>query len=261
MARWLLNTFPTWLLALIFSGGFAALALAGELVVRRWAPHLTTGEHNEVASLALALVIGLYGVVLGFVIVTLYDDHKAANSTAQTEAANLEDLYRLSLSFDPTARSEVANAVGNYARTVVHEEYPLLTRAEASSRAGRHLDAMFRVLRSYEPSTSGQTAFFEEALRALHSVHVARHVRLDASRESLPGVLQAFIILGAIVLIVFLYFVRAKSRRVHTIMVVALAAMLGFTVILVVILDHPFSGDIAVRSDHFSGGSLNVFFK
>lgn len=47
-----------------------------------------------------------------------------------------------------------------------------------------------------------------------------------------------------------------RNRRVHTVMVASYAALLGFSMLLVVVLDHPYSGDVRVSSAPFFDGAL-----
>jgi hypothetical protein len=69
--RWVLNAVPTWLLVIIIVVvGAVALALLGNWLVRRWLPCDRPWEHNDVAGALLAVVTGLYGLVLAFVIVS-----------------------------------------------------------------------------------------------------------------------------------------------------------------------------------------------
>src|SRR5438874_3662720 len=123
MARWLLNNNPTPRLALIFVGGAMLLAFLGQLGVRRWFGHATRGEHNEVAGVMVTVVVAVYGVLLGFVIVSLYESYNDAKRTTQIEAASLEDLLRDSALFSPASHGAIERFAGDYARTVVNEEW------------------------------------------------------------------------------------------------------------------------------------------
>lgn len=83
MNRSLLNTFATWELGFIIVGGFALLAVASLLVVRRWVPSLQEAGENEVAGVILGVIAAIYGIVLAFVIVSLFED-----STTRTPATS-----------------------------------------------------------------------------------------------------------------------------------------------------------------------------
>ena len=87
MNRWLLNTFTTWELGFIVVGGFILFAIVGLVVVERLAPSLRKGEVNDVTGVILGVLAAIYGIVLAFVIVSLYDDFRQTKGDIRTEAS------------------------------------------------------------------------------------------------------------------------------------------------------------------------------
>jgi hypothetical protein len=67
---------------------------------------------------------------------------------------------------------------------------------------------------------------------------------------------QVLLIGGALMLVGFLYVLGVPSGRVQTVMVVSVAALTSFNLLLAVVLDLPFSGDVAVSSEPFTSGTL-----
>jgi hypothetical protein len=248
LARWLLNTFPTWLLGAMFMGGLALLALAGAIAVRRWLPKVAAGEYRETGTILLAQSLALYSLVLAFVIVNEYGDVNQSRNDVQSEALNVEDLYRSSLSLDEPARSRMTAVVRDYVRTVANEEWDLLRDGKWSPRVNADLDRMFVIFRRYEPKDATQNAFYKEGIGYLHTTHEARHRRVDQAMDSLPGALAAFIVLGALANIGAAY-------------LVGLGVLLGFTLFLALTLEHPFSGSDAITNFHFKEGTLAQFFR
>ena len=89
MNRYLLNHFTTLELGVIIIGGFVVLALAGLFLVRRFFPSLIEGAENDVAGVILGVLAAIYGIVLAFVIVSLFEDFRKAGSDVRTEATAL----------------------------------------------------------------------------------------------------------------------------------------------------------------------------
>ena len=259
VGRFLLNNVATVQLALLFSGGFAASAALGLKAIRVWSPQVSRGPFNNLATFILPMVVGVYGLVLGFVVVTLYDDYKAANDFVQAEAANLEDVYRYSARFPAPVEAAVGESVGQYVGLVVNREWQLLNEGTSSPEAASALGAVFAAL-DFEPTTQSEAIFLDQAVSAFHEVHLARHSRLDAAAESLPPSLGAFVFIGAVVVIALTYFFGEPNGRAQMTMVVSLGAVMGFTLMLVLILDHPFAGATAISPAHFGQGLLSEFF-
>src|SRR5688572_20808896 len=93
MTRWLLNTFPTWLLFLVVVGGFGAVAALGHRIVHRLWPDLRRGASHELANALMVILIGMYGILLAFVTVALYEEYKEAQRTVEAEANELAQVY------------------------------------------------------------------------------------------------------------------------------------------------------------------------
>lgn len=260
MTRWLLNTFPTWGLTVLVVGGLIVLAWAGFRLTRRRLPHLAAGENNDVAGVMLGILVGVYGIVLAFVIVALYEGFQAAEVTVQGEATELAQLTRDVRAFDSPVREAVLASIGRYAHAVVEDEWPRMADGEESAAAGREVDELYRLFQSYVPKGDPAATFYGEALGKLNELVGARRARLNASQDELPSEFLILIVGGALMLIFFLYILSMPNERAHLFMVLAVAGLLGFNLLLAVVLDHPFSGDITVSFEPFKQGALSVFW-
>ena len=254
MGRSLLNEFGTVPLALLFSGGLALFAGAALKATRVFMPQMSRGPHNELAGFILPLVIGVYGLVLGFVVVVLYDDFKEATDYVQLEAASLEDVYRYSTRFPAEVQEQMRARTGEYI-AAVDQEWPLLRTGQSSPRATRALTGVFDAL-AFEPQNESEAVYLAEAVAAFREIHLARHRRLDAATETLPTMLSVFVFLGGLIVIGLTLFFGQPSGRAQMTMVVALGAVMGFTMLLVIVLDHPFAGSTAISPSHFHQGLL-----
>ncbi len=255
MTLWLLDTFPTWALFVIVVGAFVLWGVVGLWVVRwRW-PALAEGGQNELAGVVVGLVVGIYGIVLAFVIVALYERYDEARSSVREEATQLAQLYRSSKAFPPDVRRIFHESIRRYAFVVVREEYGLPEGRE-HPHALRELDAMYGHLRRYSPEGPVEEGFYGSVLNSLPELVATRRNRLDYARESLPAVFQVLIFGGAFLLIGFLWFFGTANARAHTAMVVAISTLLGLNILIAVLLDHPFAGDVKISVEPFKSGAL-----
>lgn len=258
MGRWLLEALPMWVLGLGFVIVPAAAAAGLAILVRRRWPHASDGTYKETGATLLTQTLAIYGLVLAFVIVNQYGAFNQTRQDVQTEALNIEDVYRSSQSFDPTAKAAVKDAVKAYVQSVVRDEFPALSAGDASPRTSAAFANLNTVLAANVPTDPGQLVSYGSALDYLHTAHDARHRRVDAASDSLPGTLGAFLILGALASVASTLLLGMRSHQL--IVPMSLAALLGFTLLLSVSLDHPFSGDGAISSVHFTQGELAGFF-
>jgi len=262
LIRTLLNTFPTWLLALALVGGTAGAAAAGLTVVRRRFPEL--GQHgvNDVIGVVIGVLAAVFGILLGFVTVALYEDFTDAKATVQAEATDLIQLYEDTRAFpaDPAARIE--GEIRSYIAAVRFSEWEHMREGGSDTSIGdRHIGDLYEALRAYEPDTASRTAFYEDAVGRINELVDARRTRLDYAAESLPVAFRIMLGFGALMLISSLYLLGSENRRLHMMLVVAVAVITSFNLLIVIALDHPFSGDISVSNAPFDQErlkSLNV---
>src|SRR5215210_8627964 len=85
----------TLLLALVFIGGSVGLALFGAVHVRRRVDLATQMEQNEVAGFFIAVLGVVYGVLLAFAVIVVWEGYGDAQTTAEREANSVGDLYRM----------------------------------------------------------------------------------------------------------------------------------------------------------------------
>ncbi|HEV7808754.1 MAG TPA: DUF4239 domain-containing protein [Solirubrobacteraceae bacterium] len=258
MTRSLLNTMPTWLLAILVVGGAVAFAVAGLVVVRRRFPELHRHGINDVAGVVIGVLAAVFGIILGFVTVSLYESFTDAQATVQSEATDLIQLYEDSLAFPPREKAAVRREIQAYIATVRFREWDQMAEGATDVPLGReHVGAIYGVLRNYEPDTQSQIAFYTDAISRLNGIIDARRSRLDEAAETLPGAFWTMLVLGTLLLISSLYVLGGANQRLHAMLVVAVAVITSFNLMIVVALDHPFSGDISVSSDAFDRGQLH----
>lgn len=251
MLQLLLASLPLWLLGLLVMGGIAALALLGLSVVRRIIPREVRETHNDVAGFMVAVVGVIYAVLLALVVIAAWEQFESARGIAEREANAVADLYRGAAGFADPERDRLRADLALYARSVVNDEWPGLARGEASDRTWAALDAIWTDYLALTPQTAREVAVYDEALDQLDELGNARRERLLASTTTLPTVLWIALLGGGIITIGFSYFFGVGNERAHTLMTLALAGMIGIGFYVILALDAPFTGDVAIAPEGF----------
>src|SRR5258705_5147623 len=109
---------------LLVAAGFVAAAVVGLILVRRWVPLEQLVEHHEVAGVCFAVVGGLYGIILAFVLVSSWERYETARSQTEVEASPAADLYRHAEAFSEPTRSHLKSAVLDYTRSLIDDHWP-----------------------------------------------------------------------------------------------------------------------------------------
>jgi Protein of unknown function (DUF4239) len=255
--RTLLNTFPTWLLAIVTVCGAVGVSLGGLALARRRFPELEHHGSNDLVGVVVGVLAAVLGILLGFVTVSVYQDFTDAEATVQRESTEVIQLYSDSFAFEPSAARSVAREIKSYLAAVRFSEWESMREGDAQPRAGdKHVADLYRVLQAYEPDTRTRVAFYADAVARLNDIVDARRARLTAASEEMPAAFRTVLWLGVALLIASMYLLATSNRRLQAIMVVSVAVLTSFNLLIVVALDHPFSGDISVSNQPFDEGRL-----
>src|SRR5262245_50250014 len=103
-------------------------------------------EQNEVAGFFIAVLGVVYGVLLAFAVVVVWEDFEDARTGVEKEANSLGDLYRLADAMPEPTRSQIQQQAKAYARAVIDREWPLLEDGRESPEALRELDGLWQAI-------------------------------------------------------------------------------------------------------------------
>jgi hypothetical protein len=71
------------------------LAVVGLAVVQRVVPSQLRQQHNDVAGFIYAVMGVIYAVLMALVVIAVWEDFAEARDTAEREASELADVFRL----------------------------------------------------------------------------------------------------------------------------------------------------------------------
>ncbi len=237
----------------LFVFGSVAISSAVLWVVRRAVPHQRLTPHYEVSGFVYAAIGVIYAVLVGFAVITVWEEIRDAEANAIHEANAAADLYRLAGGLPDPTRSMVREAVLAYTRTVIDVEWDAMyDRRGPSDEAVARIDALWQALTQVQPSTATQTEVVGQSFQQLDQLSESRSQRLIDSESGLPGLLWAALITGAALTVLFPCVFGVENGALHALIIATLAATLGLLLFLTYDLDHPYSGDVRVSPEGFT---------
>ncbi|MDP1806747.1 MAG: hypothetical protein Q8K72_16330, partial [Acidimicrobiales bacterium] len=96
-----------WLLGGLLVIGLPLVAVALQAMVRRAAPYIVKGEHNDVAGFLIAVVGVVYAVTLAFIVIVTWEGYRDARTVVPHEAGSLRSLYRDSQALPEPTRPQM----------------------------------------------------------------------------------------------------------------------------------------------------------
>lgn len=261
MLRGVLNAVPVDLLMIVAASFAFGVVVLAVWLVRRRVPATSEGFHAEISAPMLGVAATLFGLLLAFVIIIGYQNFLDADASVSREAGALSSIVRDSAAFPARGGRNVRLAVGNYVRAVVNDEWPQMhDSGKASAIAGRGLDEISVALRTSKPTSSVQTAFYDDAVAQLNGAVTAREDRLEKAAGGLPRDLVELILFSSFVIVAYAVFVGSPNFWFHVLGPAAIAMVVAVSLVVLLDLAYPFSGVLSVTSQHFKTGDLAQFF-
>jgi len=247
LEQFLIVNIPDVALAVGFVVVSVALGLCGLFIVRRNIALATLEQHNDVAGFIIAVVGVLYAVILGFLVVIVWQQFDSAQSNAHEESVAVENLYNDAAAFGPQARPLQRDLVA-YLSSVINREWPAMRDHQRGDQlTDARLDRVWADLQAIHTSDPDENSFYSASITSLNRLEELRTTRIDDASRNIPGALWAVLIIGAVITVGFTYFFGVSHIAAHATMVAALSAIIGIALFLVVSLDLPYSGDLGIK--------------
>jgi Protein of unknown function (DUF4239) len=227
------------------------LAVGGLVLVQRLLPTRRRMQHNDVAGFIYAVLGVAYAVLLGLMVVAVWEEWNAANAVVDQEASELAEVFWLAHRLPQPEGPHLQELARSYARVVVNEEWPLMERGKVSPRAWTILDEIRDDIQRMNPTTDTQQVLYEQGLQQVSDLADARGECLLAAEQGVPTVLWVVLIIGGVEVVGFTYLFGLESTTVHVLMIMSLTLIIALVLFTVAALDYPFEGDIHIGPDAF----------
>jgi hypothetical protein len=260
MLRGLVNSLSVGLLLLLIVGSLVGLVLLGVWLVRRLVPSTREGFDAEVSSQILGVVATIFGLLLAFVVVLTFQSYGDAGTNARQEADSLAQIVRDTRVLPPADREPIDSAVGAYVRAVVNDEWPQLRDGADSQLAWNAADRIYRAMQAAKPATPSETAFYDDAVGRLNDALAARRSRIANAAGGLSAPIVGLVLLGTFVLLGYATFVGSRSAAFHAAGAGVIAVVVGFSLVVLLTYNYPFSGSLSIDPTPFQSGVLAQYF-
>lgn len=240
-------------LALLFIILSVALTMLSVLLGRRLVHRHVSESHNQVMISLFASASVVYAVLLGFLVVVVWEAYDGAHRNVALEAATLVPLYRLTYGMEPRHGAELRVLIRDYADAVIHDEWPILgMERDGSRKARRAIGAMDRAFGKLDTATKIADAQVDaEFLRTKSSIVADRNQRLLEASDSIPWVMWLGAIGGAVITTIMSSMLHMNRLWPHLVMAGMGAALTGILLFIMTMLSRPFSGPLALGPEYF----------
>ena len=236
------------------SAFFVIAAMLGSIVIvailnRTW-PTSSRKLVNDVTGWQLGILGTTYGVILGFMLFTVWNDFRGAEVNANMEASALLTVSRLGAELPPPER-EAIHALGvKYAETTINQDWPAMQMQENGDASQIVVGEMWKVLAEMKSASSGDSSA-DHLANALKDLSERRNLRAEELRNRLPGILWLLLIAGAGATVGSSCLLGNDNKWLHYCQVLALTFVVSVALASIADLARPFEGAVSVSSVAF----------
>ncbi len=228
----------------------AALALLF-MLRRQWTPKRLKNT-NDISGFYIGILGTIYAVIIAFMLSGVWLDFEDAEVNAEKEANCLVTLFRLTRGLPDEQRNRLQDLAEKYATTMVDEEWDAMSRNEVSTRGIEITETLWREVTTMQSQTPGNHAILDHIMTELTSMTEHRRIRLLQTKQVIPGILWAVLIVGGVVTVGTSCLFGVDDLRLHITHTVALALLISLVLIAIADLDRPFQGPVHVPPDGFN---------
>ena len=243
---------PTETFAILMIAVFVGFYWAGLIFLRpilRQFVKNTRGA-NDIVGYVLSCFCVFYGLLLGLIAVTAYQNASDTSANVTHEAAALSALYEDVSRYPDPYGQNLRWILRDYTRYVIKYAWPLQRQGIVPVDGSIRVQAFQEKLLDFQPATPVQEILHAEALRQFNTFLEHRRMRLFSVNTAIPPVMWYVVILGAVINIAMVWLFDMRFIT-HLLLGGLLAAYLGTMIFLIAAMDHPFRGEVSVTPEPF----------
>jgi Protein of unknown function (DUF4239) len=231
------------------SAFFVTAAMLASIVIvavlnRAW-PISSRKLVNDVTGWQLGILGTTYGVILGFMLFTVWNDFRGAEVNANMEASALLTVSRIGAGL-PSPEREAIHALGvKYAQTTINQDWPAMQMQGNGDASEGVVGEMWKVLAEMKSAGGGDSSA-DHLSNALKDLSERRNLRAEELRNRLPGILWLLLIAGAGATVGSACLLGNDNKWLHYCQVLALTFVVSVALASIADLARPFEGAVSV---------------
>ncbi|MCW5694414.1 MAG: DUF4239 domain-containing protein [Pseudolabrys sp.] len=187
----------------------------------------------------------LFALMAGFLASDIADRNRQAGRAVQTEAAELRNVFTLSVASQPDMAAIRADWT-DYVKAVTRDEWPAMADGYSAPSADKAFDALLRELSEPSMAANAGPAVSSALINAAMRVSSARSERLALASDSTSDLKWAIVLILGIMTQVAIGAVHLQKRAAQTAALVVFSVAAVIALGLIALQEHPFSGAVRV---------------
>jgi hypothetical protein len=201
---------------------------------------------NDVTGWQLGILGTTYGVILGFMLYTVWTDFHVAEVNTNLEATSLLAVSRIAAGLPAPEREAFHMLAMKYAEAVSKQEWPAMRRQENSYASEAVSGEMWRLLTEVKAESGAASNSVDHLTSALSDLSERRNLREEELKVRLPGMLWLLLLAGAGATVGSSCLLGNDNKWLHYCQVLALTFVVAVALATIADLARPFEGAVSV---------------
>lgn len=254
MSDWFFYHLPIWVSLPVFVVVFVALSWLILLGVRPWVQRASAADSlqwDRVLGYAMSSYGIFYGILLGLIAVSVYENFQRINGEVLDEVEALATLYRNTDAFPAPIAQELSSLLATYTIDVVNVDWPSQANGVIPTAGDATVNQIQSALYGIQPTSLGENSIFAQTLQVWADFQQYRRGRLEETELVLPPLLWAVVAIGSVLNALMISLVEIRSLRVHLIMAGIIATFVALLIYTIASMDHAYAGPVSVDPEPF----------
>lgn len=223
----------------------AAVMITAMLILRKYSPPGGRFADSDRASGVFGFLGAGFVILLGFVIFLSFGTYESAASRADEEAAAVVAQFRSAADFGDGRADTAQGDLVCYARSVISQEWPSLSKGERSPITEDWTVALDDVGVAEQNATSPEAEPVKAWWASTNERNLGRSGRVLVAEGQIPTLLWALLVIGAILVVgwILLYADPEEGWLAQASMMGGVTVLVVAALLAVQVLAVPFSGE------------------
>ena len=248
MLDWLSNLPVVWI-AIVVLAATGLLTVAIYACVNRLARGDRVGAFAAVSPAMLPPMGILFGLIVGFLAVGVWDNVGRAQEALASETSALRSVVILSDDLPADIGDRVRATIRRQIDTAISEEWPAMQEQRASLSVIPALSDTLKLALGFKPENDGQVIVQREIVTSIEDALDARRQRIIVSESNINAVKWASLIALAALMLIAIAVVHSGNRTGSRIAMAVFATAVAVVITMLVAQDQPFSGQLGLDPD------------
>lgn len=219
---------------------------AGLYLFDKWFAHRKFSASNEVAGIIFGALSLIYSLIVAFLIVAVWENYGQLYRTIEKETDNLNSVLVHSNLLPDSLQQPVSLALKEYCERVTGEEWDMADVQKPFQ--GSAIPRLRSLLFAAEKKNMIEGKLLGIMDERLSTITELRSDRLSHTRSYVPQLIWFILIIDSLLVIFFSWFFQMQSAALKRIFLSFLWIIIGLSLFLIYMLDHPFAGSTRVSN-------------